>query len=60
MGALTGFLQEQFASCCPPRWRCRADVPLVNEGAARRLGFEPRVDVLYERTDQSHRHRHVG
>jgi len=55
MGALTGFLQEQFASCCPPGWRCRAEVPLVDKRAARRLGFEPRADVLLERTDQSHK-----
>jgi len=32
MGVLTGFLQEQFASCCPPGWRCRAEVPLVDKG----------------------------
>ena len=55
MGALTGFLQEQFASSCPRGWRCRAEVPLVDKPSARRLGYEPKADVLLERIDQSHK-----
>ncbi len=55
MGVLTGFLQEQFASSCPRGWRCRAEVPLVDKASARRLGYEPKADVLLERIDQSQR-----
>lgn len=51
MGSLTRFLQEAFAAKCPKGWSCEAEVPLVEKAAVRRLGFEPRADVLL--TDQA-------
>lgn len=53
MGVPTGFLQEQFASRCPRGWRCRAEGRLVDKASARRLGHEPKAEVLLERIDHS-------
>jgi len=55
MGSLTGYLQERFAGACPTGWRCRAEVPLVDAAACRRLGLQPRADVMLERVDGSRR-----
>ena len=55
MGSLTSYLQAQFAERCPRGWRCRAEVPLADTGVVRRLGFEPRADVLLEADDGSTR-----
>jgi hypothetical protein len=49
MPTLTPWLQSRFAVHCPRGWRCRAEVPLVDEAASSRLGFRPRADVLLER-----------
>jgi hypothetical protein len=51
VGSLTAHLQERFALACPGGWSCRAEVPLVDPAASRRLGFEPRADLLLERSD---------
>lgn len=55
MGTLTGYLQGRFRDGCPAEWACRAEVPLLDEAACRRLGFQPRADVLMERRDGSRR-----
>jgi hypothetical protein len=55
LGSLTPYLQEHFQASCPRGWRCRCEVPLVDAAAARRLGFEPRADVLLEKSDESKR-----
>lgn len=55
MGSLTPYLQHAFAKAAPAGWACRAEVPLVDKAATRRLGFEPRADLLMERSDGSAR-----
>ena len=55
MGSLTPYLQHAFAEAAPAGWACRAEVPLVDKAATRRLGFEPRADLLMERADGSAR-----
>jgi hypothetical protein len=55
MGSLTPYLQRRFIAHCPRGWECTAEAALVAQDAARRLGFEPRVDVLLQRTDGSRR-----
>jgi hypothetical protein len=55
MGSLTGYLQAAFAQAAPPGWVCRAEAPLADRAATRRLGFEPRADLLMERADRSTR-----
>lgn len=54
MGSLTRFLQDAFAARCPAGWTCASEVPLVDKQAVRRLGFEPRADILlsHEKTLQ--------
>lgn len=55
MGTLTRFLQDAFAAKCPKGWSCEAEVPLVDKSAVRRLGFEPRADILL--TDEASKRR---
>jgi hypothetical protein len=55
MGSLTGYLQAAFAEAAPRGWVCRPEAPLVDKAATRRLGFEPRADLLMERADRSTR-----
>jgi hypothetical protein len=55
MGSLTGYLQAAFAEAAPAGWVCRAEAPLADKAATRRLGFEPRADLLMERADRSAR-----
>lgn len=54
-GSLTPFLQEQFARHCPEGWTCRREVPLLSPALKKRLGYNPRADVLLEREDGSRR-----
>ena len=55
MGHLTPFLQEQFERHCPSGWTCRHEVELLSSPLSRRLGYQPRSDVLLERLDGSRR-----
>lgn len=55
MGSLTPYLQHAFAEAAPRGWVCRPEAPLVDKAATRRLGFEPRADLLMERSDLSAR-----
>jgi len=55
MGALTSYLQEEFARQCRPDWSCRHEIPLLPRRMARMLGFSPRADVLLEKRDGSKR-----
>lgn len=55
MPTLTPWLQSRFAAHCPRGWRCRAEVPLVDEAASSRLGFRPRADALLERAADGRR-----
>jgi hypothetical protein len=55
MGNLTEHLQHRLAEHCPAGWTCRPDVRLVDRQVARRLGFEPRADLLLERDDGARR-----
>jgi hypothetical protein len=55
MGSLTAYLQRRFIAHCPRGWECTAEAALVAQDAARRLGFEPRADILLQRTDGSRR-----
>jgi hypothetical protein len=48
-GALTHYLQREFARTCPPGWLCRSEVQLLPKQLADLLGYSPRVDVLFER-----------
>jgi hypothetical protein len=55
-GRLAGFLQRAFARGSPRRgWTCSIEAPLIDPQAARRLGFNPRVDVLMTRSDDARR-----
>jgi hypothetical protein len=55
MGSLTPYLQRRFIAHCPRGWECSAEAALVTQDAARRLGFEPRADILLQRTDGARR-----
>ena len=55
MAALARYLQHRFAEHCPPGWRCRMEAPLVDKEASRRLGFEPRADLLLEQAEGGRR-----
>jgi len=54
-GTLTPFLQEQFEQHCPSGWHCRHEVHLLSPELKKRLGFNPRADVLLERDDGGRR-----
>lgn len=55
MGALTIYLQQEFATKCPPAWKCNREVQLLSSDLVSLLGYAPRVDVLLEQRDGSRR-----
>jgi hypothetical protein len=54
-GGLARYLQEQFLARCPAGWRCTAERPLLDGRDRTLLGYDPRADVLLERTDGARR-----
>lgn len=54
-GRLAAYLQDAFQRKRPPGWDCTVETPLLDRDAARRLGFDPRVDVLLTRTQDARR-----
>lgn len=48
MPSLTSWLKSRFEAHRPSGWLCHREVWLVDEAAGRRLGFRPRIDVLFE------------
>src|SRR4051812_34853493 len=55
MGALTSYLQREFACRCPTGWTCRHETRLLSPDLEQVLGYSPRADILLEREDQSQR-----
>lgn len=55
LGALTGYLQEQFEQACPAGWSCTREVAVLSPHWQRVLGYSPRADVLLSRDDGSRR-----
>lgn len=54
-GGLARYLQVQFEANCPPGWRCAIERPLLDTAGRSMLGYDPRADVLLERTDGQRR-----
>lgn len=55
-GGLARYLQHAFLREGTRRgWECRIEAPLIDAGAARRLGFNPRVDVMLSRAADGRR-----
>lgn len=54
-GGLARYLQEQFLERCPAGWRCTAERPLLDVRDRTLLGYDPRADVMLERTDGTRR-----
>ncbi len=48
MGALARYLAEQFERHARAGWTATREQPLFSKSIADRLGFDPRVDVLFE------------
>jgi hypothetical protein len=57
MGALTAFLQQEFARQWPSGWRVRAEGRLLPPALERLLGYSGRADVVLEKLDDSLRLR---
>lgn len=55
MGALTGYLQQEFARQCPTGWKVRPEARLLTESLEGLLGYAARADVLLEKLDGSRR-----
>ena len=55
MGNLAVFLQRAFTEACPAGWTCRSEVAIVRPEIASLLGYDPRADLLLERSDRSRR-----
>lgn len=53
VGALTGYLQDQFQTNCPAGWTCAAEQALLSEELSDLLGYQSRADVLLSRVDGS-------
>src|SRR5580693_4952737 len=53
MGALTSFLQQEFARRCPTGWRVRPEGRLLPQALERLLGYQARADVVLEKLDDS-------
>jgi hypothetical protein len=54
-GLLARYLQEQFRSSCPEGWRCTSERALLSPQDRSLLGYDPRADILLERTDGTRR-----
>src|SRR3954453_19250773 len=54
-GGLARYLQEEFLARCPAGWRCTAERPLLDVLDRTLLGYDPRADVMLERTDGTRR-----
>jgi hypothetical protein len=54
-GLLASYLKAQFGVRCPPGWRCTTERPLLDASDRQLLGYDPRADVLLERTDGTRR-----
>src|SRR5438876_442574 len=55
VGALTGFLQREFARLCPAGWVVRPEQNLLPDSLANLLGYSARADVVLEKLDGSAR-----
>ncbi len=55
MGALTSYLQQEFAQRCPSGWRVRRESRLLPRDLERLLGYAARADVVLEKLDDSFR-----
>lgn len=53
MGALTKFLQREFAQRCPAGWKVRPEGRLLPPTLEQLLGYSARADVVLEKLDQS-------
>jgi hypothetical protein len=54
-GLLAGYLKEQFRARCPAGWRCTIERALLDPSDRALLGYDPRADILLERTDGTRR-----
>src|SRR6266540_6382768 len=52
---LARYLQEQFQARCPAGWRCTRERSLLDLSDRTTLGYDPRADIVLERTDGSRR-----
>ena len=55
MGALTTYLQQEFARRCPAGWQVRPEGQLLSQALERLLGYWARADVVLEKEDESFR-----
>ena len=55
MGALTAYLQREFATRCPAEWSSRAEGRLLTKELESLLGYAPRADIVLERDKGSRR-----
>jgi hypothetical protein len=55
MGALTTYLQHEFARCCPPGWQVHPEGRLLPPETERLLGYAARADVVLEAPDGGRR-----
>lgn len=51
MGALTGYLQQEFARLSPAGWKCGKETELLSPDLRRLLGYRPHADVVLEHPD---------
>lgn len=49
-GKLAKYLQDEFKRLAPNEWECHSEVDLLSTDLEKFLGYEPRVDVLLQRT----------
>ena len=54
-GGLARYLQDQFLARCPIGWHCTTERPLLDVRDRTLLGYDPRADVMLERTDGTRR-----
>ncbi|HBC43431.1 MAG TPA: hypothetical protein DCZ88_16490 [Pseudanabaena sp.] len=52
-GKLAKYLQDEFKRLAPNGWECHSEAALLSPDLEKFLGYEPRVDVLLQRTNSS-------
>jgi hypothetical protein len=52
-GKLAKYLQDEFKRLAPNGWECHSEVAILSPDLEKFLGYEPRVDVLLQRTNSS-------
>jgi len=54
-GKLAKYLQEEFKRLSPNGWECHSEVALLSSDFEKLLGYQPRVDILLQKSDFSQR-----